>query len=73
MKRVGEDISAKLDYTPRVFTVERHVRGKWCCPACRTLVQATVQATFIDKGLPTPGLLDQVLVAKHADHLPLYS
>jgi transposase len=26
----------------------------------------------IDKGIPTAGLLAQVLVAKHADHLPLY-
>lgn len=28
MKRVGEDISEKLDYQPGVFCVERHVRGK---------------------------------------------
>jgi transposase len=27
LKRIGEDISEKLDYTPGVFTVERHVRG----------------------------------------------
>ena len=26
----------------------------------------------IDKGIPTAGLLAQVLVAKYADHLPLY-
>ena len=72
MKRVGEDISEKLDYTPGVFTVERHVRGKWACAACRTLVQAPVPGAVIDKGIPTAGLLAQVLVAKHADHLPLY-
>jgi transposase len=72
MKRVGEDVSEKLDYTPGVFTVERHVRGKWACAACRTLVQAAVPAAVIDKGIPTAGLLAQVLVAKHADHLPLY-
>jgi transposase len=72
MQRVGEDISEKLDYTPGVFTVERHVRGKWACGRCRTLVQAPVPAAVIDKGIPTAGLLAQVLVAKHADHLPLY-
>ena len=27
MKRIGEDIAEKLDYTPGIFTVERHVRG----------------------------------------------
>jgi transposase len=31
MKRIGEDIAEKLDYVPGVFTVERHVRGKWVC------------------------------------------
>lgn len=29
-------------------------------------------AQVIDKGIPTAGLLAQVLVAKFADHLPLY-
>ena len=29
-------------------------------------------AQIIDKGIPTAGLLAQVLVAKYADHLPLY-
>ena len=28
LKRIGEDVSEKLDYTPGVFTVERHIRGK---------------------------------------------
>ena len=34
--------------------------------------QAPVPAQIIDKGLPTAGLLAQVLVAKYADHQPLY-
>jgi hypothetical protein len=29
LKRIGEDVSEELEYTPGVFTVERHVRGKW--------------------------------------------
>jgi transposase len=70
--RIGEDISEKLDYTPGVFTVERHIRGKWVCRNCETLIQAAVPAHVIDKGIPTTGLLASVLVAKYADHLPLY-
>ena len=31
LKRISEDISEKLDYTPDVFTAERHIRGKWAC------------------------------------------
>jgi transposase len=72
MKRIGEDVAEKLDYVPGVFTVERHVRGKWVCAECETLVQAPVAPHIIDKGIPTTGLLAQVLVAKYADHLPLY-
>jgi transposase len=72
MKRIGEDVAEKLDYVPGVFSVERHVRGKWACAQCETLIQAPVDAHIIDKGIPTTGLLAQVLVAKFADHLPLY-
>jgi transposase len=72
MKRIGEDVAEKLDYQPGVFTVERHVRGKWVCACCEKLVQASVAPHVIDKGIPTSGLLAQVLVAKYLDHLPLY-
>ncbi len=73
LKRIGEDVAEKLGYQPGVFTVvERHIRGKWVCASCETLVQAPVQAHIIDKGIPTSSLLAQVLVAKFADHLPLY-
>src|SRR5450830_1710422 len=72
LKRIGEDVSEKLDCTPGVFTVERHIRGKWVCDQCETLIQAPVPAHVIDKGIPTAGLLAQVMIAKFADHLPLY-
>ncbi|MDI1251610.1 IS66 family transposase [Thermomonas sp.] len=72
LKRIGQDVAEKLDYVPGVFSVERHIRGKWVCAQCETLVQAPVPAHVIDKGIPTAGLLAQVLVAKYADHLPLY-
>ncbi|WP_259473811.1 IS66 family transposase zinc-finger binding domain-containing protein, partial [Pseudomonas syringae] len=42
-----------LDYTPGVFTVEQHVRGKWACRQCETLIQAPVPPQVIDKGIPT--------------------
>ena len=72
MQRIGEDVAEKLDYEPGVFSVERHVRGKWACRCCQRLVQAPVPAHVIDKGIPTAGLLAHLLVAKFLDHLPLY-
>src|SRR5690606_9267346 len=53
MRRMGEDVAEKLDYTPGVFTVHRHVRGKWVCACCQTLKQQPVEAHIIDKGLAT--------------------
>lgn len=72
LRQIGEEISEKLDYTPGVFTVERHIRGKWVCDGCETLTQAPMPTQIIDKGIATAGLLAQVLIAKYADHLPLY-
>jgi transposase len=72
LERIGEDVSEKLDYTPGVFEVERHIRGKWVCRSCERLLQAPVPPHIIDKGIPTAGLLAQVLIAKYLDHAPLY-
>ncbi|GJL84203.1 MAG: hypothetical protein DHS20C01_38370 [marine bacterium B5-7] len=72
MERIGEEVSEKLDYTPGTFSVERHIRGKWTCVSCETLIQEPVAAHIIDKGIPTTNLLAQVLIAKYADHQPLY-
>ena len=72
LERIGEDVCEKLDYTPGVFEVERHIRGKWVCRSCERLIQAPVPPHIIDKGIPTAGLLAHVLVAKYLDHAPLY-
>jgi transposase len=72
LRRIGEDVSEKLDYIRGVFTVERRTGGKWSYAHCRTLLQAPVPAEIIDKGIPTSGLLAPLLGAKYADHLPLY-
>lgn len=72
MRRIGEDVSEKLDYTPGEFTVERHVRGKWVCRNCETMTQAPIPPQVIDKGIATSGLLAHTLIAKYCDHLPLY-
>jgi len=72
LRRIGEDVSEKLDFTPGTFTVHRHIRGKWVCSDCQSLIQAPVAPEVIDKGIPTAGLLAHVVVSKHGDHLPLY-
>ena len=55
LERIGEDVSEKLDYTPGVFEVERHIRGKWVCRSCERLLQAPVPPHVIDKWDPDAG------------------
>ena len=72
LKRIGEDVSEQLDCVPAQFFVQRHIRGKYACACCQTIQAAPLPAQIIDKGIPAPGLLAQVVIAKHDDHLPLY-
>ena len=72
LKRIGEEVSEQLDCVPAQFFVLRHIRGKYACACCQTIQAAPMPAQMIDKGIPAPGLLAQVAVAKHDDHLPLY-
>ncbi len=72
LERIGEEISEQLDCVPAQFFVLRHIRGKYACACCQTIQAVPMPAQMIDKGIPAPGLLAQVTVAKHDDHLPLY-
>jgi len=72
MKPLGEDISEQLEYVPASFRVIRHVRPKLACSCCDHIAQAAALSRPIERGLAGPGLLAHVLVAKFADHLPLY-
>lgn len=72
LRRIGEDVSEVLEYVPEHFKVVRHVRPKLSCADCQRIVQASAPSRPIARGLAGPGLLAHVLVAKYADHLPLY-
>ena len=72
LRQFGEDVSEQLERIPASFKVIRHVRPKFACAACESVVEAPAPARPIDRGLPGPGLLAHVLVSKYADHLPLY-
>ena len=71
-KRIGQEISEQLGCVPAQFFVLRHIRGKYACACCQRVQAAPMPAQMIDKGIPASGLLAQVVVAKHDDHLPLY-
>src|SRR3954454_13433940 len=71
MTVIGEDSSERLDVVPEQFRVIVTKRPKLACRACAgTVVQAP--ARLIEGGIPTEALVAHVLVARYADHLPLY-
>ncbi|MBV8898231.1 MAG: IS66 family transposase [Acidobacteriaceae bacterium] len=72
LRRLGEDVTETLEYVPACFKVIRTVRPKLSCGGCSRIVQAPAPSRPIDRGLAGPALLAHVLVAKYADHLPLY-
>jgi transposase len=72
LRPLGEDITEVLDYVPASFRVIRHVRPKFSCRVCESITQAPAPEMPIRRGRASPSLLAHVLVAKFADHLPLY-
>lgn len=72
-KKIREEITEQLDYVPASIIVREIVRFLYACEICEAHVAiAPVPVQPIEKGLPGPGLLAQVLVSKFADHCPLH-
>ena len=76
LKRMGEEKSEQLNYTPASLYVIEHVRYKYGCvnKACEQTVVTAEKSSVdpIEKGLAGAGLLAQVMVSKYGDHCPLY-
>jgi transposase len=73
MHVIGEDCSTRLDVIPAQYRVIVTRRPKYACRSCQgAVVQAPAPARLIAGGLPTERLVAHVVVAKYADHCPLY-
>ncbi len=73
LHQIGEDVSERLDVVPTTFRVLATRRPRYGCRACESaVVQTPAPARIVEGGIPTEALIAQVLVAKYADHLPLY-
>ena len=70
---IGVDVSTQLDYKPAEVFVIEHQRVKYACPCCEgQVVTAAKPPQPLERGLPGPGLLAQIIVDKYQDHIPLY-
>jgi transposase len=77
---IGEDSSKRLDKIPAKVRVIVTRRPKYACRSCDKtgadevagIIQAPAPARLIEGGLPTEAMVADVVVSKHADHLPLH-
>jgi transposase len=72
MRHVGEDATEVLTYVPGRFAVTRHVRPAVSCRKCEAMAQAPMPALPIPRAQADATVIAHVLMAKYADHLPLY-
>jgi transposase len=73
LHQIGEDVAERLDVVPTTFRVLVTRRPRYGCRSCESaIVQTPAPARIVEGGIPTEALIAQVLVAKYADHLPLY-
>jgi transposase len=73
-RMIGQEVSEQLDYEPGRFLRRRLIRRKYVHRTLEDAVPmiAPLPARLLDRSLPAPGLLAQILVSKYCDHLPLY-
>ena len=77
MEKIGEEITERLDYAPGKLLIRRYIRPKYAWvqkdgTGYTEVVIAALPDFPIEKGIPAAGLLAQILVDKHVDHLPIY-
>ena len=72
MKKIGEEVTETLEYTPASLVRVRTIRPKYAKNDGGGIVIAPLPERPIDKGIAEAGLLAHILVSKYVDHLPLY-
>jgi transposase len=77
LKKIGEEVSEKLEYRPGKLIVNVYKRPKYASPDSIApgeagVITAPMPDHPIEKCKADVGLLSHIIVSKFADHLPLY-
>lgn len=72
LKKIGEEITEELERIPGKLFVRQYIRPKYAKPQGEGIVIGELPARPIDKGIPGPGLLAQIIIDKYTDHLPIH-
>ena len=69
---IGEDKSEQLEIIPIQYCVIEHIRIKYGCRPCDSVVMAPKVPAPLPKAIAGPSLLTDVILNKYQYHLPLY-
>lgn len=72
LKKIGEEISETLEYTPASLVKRRTIRPKYAKKDEEGVLIAPLPTRPIDKSIAEASLLAHILVSKYVDHSPFY-
>jgi len=72
LHKIGEEVSEQVEIIPTRYCVIEHVRLKYGCRQCDTIVMADKPPAPIPKAAAGASLLADILIGKYHAHLPLY-
>jgi transposase len=75
LKKIGEEVTEILDYTPPELFVRQYIRPKYAAPLSdgfSTVITASLPGRMMEKCMAAEGLLAQMIVDKYVDHLPIH-
>lgn len=72
LKKIGQEVSETLEYTPASLVKKRTIRPKYARKGGQGVVIAPLPTRPIEKSIAEACLLAYILVSKYIDHLPFY-
>ena len=72
LKKIGQEVSETLEYTPASLVKRRTIRPKYARKDQQGVVIAPLPTRPIEKSIAEACLLAYILVSKYVDHLPFY-
>lgn len=72
MKRIGEEITETLEYTPASLIKKRTIRPKYAKADGEGVVIGKLPSRPVPKAIPEASLLSHITVSKFVDHMPFY-
>lgn len=72
LHHIGQDVSEQLEIIPSRYCVIEHIRMKYGCRPCDSIVMAPKPPAPIPKAIAGASLLTDIILGKYQYHLPLY-